>query len=302
MKEIIINTVAGRGYSKKIQSQLLHFFSNNFSDYHISYTKGPLHATELAASAVKNGAKEVISVGGDGTSLEVLAGIHEKDIVLSIFPAGTGNDLVKSLGFSTKLDEFLIQYKNYEIDVTDVANSNYGPFFSICGLGFITDVLQYVNSNKSPYIKGPLAFANAVLQSLRYVSSSKLFIKIDGVQIERDAMLAAVINSPYSGGGMKFVPYAKSFDSNLYLFLVKKISKLELLKVFPKVYSGKHLNHKAVEVIPAKEILINSEERMMTNFDGNIFGSTPIDIKISKFKQPVVVGPDYREENFNVQT
>ena len=113
MKEIIINTTAGRGYSKKIQTQLLQFFSNNFENYHISYTKGPLHATELAASAVKSGAEEVISVGGDGTALEVLAGIHEKDTLMSVFPAGTGNDLVKSLGFSTKLDEFLYQYKNY---------------------------------------------------------------------------------------------------------------------------------------------------------------------------------------------
>lgn len=298
MKEIIFNITAGRGYSKKIQPQLLDFFRENFENYNISYTKGPLHATELVVAAIKNGAKEVISVGGDGTALEVLTGIYKKDIVLSVFPAGTGNDLVKSLGFSTNLDEFIQQYKSKKVDSIDIANSNYGPFFSICGLGFVTDVLQHVNNNKNSFIKGPLAFPNAIFQSLKAVSSAKLLIEIDGIQLKRDVMLAAVINSPYSGGGMKFVPFATPFDSRLHLFLVKQISKLELLRVFPKVYNGKHLNHEAVEILSGKKIKIYSNERMMTNFDGNVFGHTPLEIELSDIKQKVVVGPHYREENF----
>ncbi|MFP4457592.1 MAG: diacylglycerol/lipid kinase family protein [Clostridia bacterium] len=298
MKEIIFNTNAGRGYSKKIHSRLLDYFSKNFNNYNISYTKGPHHATDLAISAIKHGAREIISIGGDGTALEVLAGTHKQEVVFSVFPAGTGNDLVKSLGFSTQLDEFLKQYNSKRVDVVDVAVSNYSPFFSICGLGFVTDVLERVNKDQNSLIKGPLAFPNAIFQSLKAVSSSKLFFEIDGLNIERDVMLAAVINSPYSGGGMKFVPYAKPFDSKLHLFLVKQISKLELLKVFPKVYSGKHLNHKAVEIISGKMIKINSNERMMTNFDGNVFGHTPLEIELSDIKQKVVVGPHYREENF----
>jgi YegS/Rv2252/BmrU family lipid kinase len=296
MIEIIINTNAGRGYSKKILPKLLHYFKKNFSDYNISYTNGPLHATKLAQQAVKSGVNEVISVGGDGTALEVLAGINEKEILFSVFPAGTGNDLVKSLGFSTELEEFLIQYQNSKIDYIDIANSNHGPFFSICGLGFVTDVLEYVNSNKSSFIKGPLAFANAVFQSLRSVSSNKLFIEIDGKKFEREVMLAAIINSPYSGGGMKFVPYAKPYDSKLHLFLVKQISKLELIKVFPKVYKGTHMNHNAVEILSGQNIKINSEEKMTTNFDGNVFGHTPLEINLSAKKQKVLIGPYFREE------
>ena len=296
MKEIIINTNAGRGYSKKILPRLLSFFETNFEKYNISYTNGPLHATDLAKKAIINKCNEVISVGGDGTALEVLAGINEKDILFSVFPAGTGNDLVKSLGFSTDLDQFLNQYINASLDYIDIANSNYGPFFSICGLGFVTDVLEYVNSNKNSFIKGPLAFANAVFQSLKSVTSNKLYLEVDGKSYVRDVMLAAVVNSPYSGGGMRFVPFAKSYDQKLHLFLVKQIGKLELIKVFPKVYKGTHMTHKAVEVISGRSIKITSEERMMTNFDGNVFGHTPLEISLSESRQRVLVGPNFIEE------
>lgn len=297
MIKIIINKNAGRGYCLKNLPKLLTFFNDNFENYDISYTLRPLHATELTKEAIKNGVTEIIGVGGDGTALEILAGLeNERNILFSIFPGGTGNDLVKSLGFSVDMDTFLEEYLKRNTAMIDIALTNYGPYFSICGLGFVTDVLVHVNENEDSFIKGSFAFAYAVFQSIKNIASSKLEIIVDGKKIERDVMLAAVINSPYSGGGMKLAPSARPNDSKLHLFLVKEISKMELIKVFPRIYNGSHVNHEAVEIITGKEITINSEHEMLTNFDGNVFGHTPLHIKISEKSQEVIVGPLFKEE------
>jgi YegS/Rv2252/BmrU family lipid kinase len=300
MKFIIVNDNAGRGYCKKILPRLLNFFDTCFERYKIEYTRGPDDAIYMAKSAVEEGYKEIVSVGGDGTALEILQEAVDKDMLLSIIPAGTGNDLAKSLGFSTEIDLFLSEYKtqltNKKESLVDIAYSEqYGPFFSICGLGFITEALIYVNNTRDSFIKGRLSFANAVFQTLRNLKCTDLEIEVDGVSHKRSSVLVGVINSTFAGGGMKFVPEAKINDGYLHVFLVSDISGLELLKVFPKVYKGEHLNHRAVEVFKGKKVSITSKGDIPASFDGNVYGSTPLSIYIREQSQRVITGPKFEE-------
>jgi diacylglycerol kinase (ATP) len=56
------------------------------------------------------------------------------------------------------------------------------------------------------------------------------------------------------------------------------VSKFELLRVFPKVFQGKHVNHPAVEFIRLAKLTLESDA--LAYADGERIGTLPINIEI----------------------
>ena len=56
---------------------------------------------------------------------------------------------------------------------------------------------------------------------------------------------------------------------------MNSISRLELIKIFPTVYEGKHVTHPAVEIIRAKKVELHSEG-MPAYSDGEHVGQSPV--------------------------
>lgn len=288
MKFVIVNMNAGRGRCKEIMPKIKQYYKNKNEQHIIVTTEYPGHATELAADAVKKGATHIISVGGDGTLLEVIQDIYEEDVIIGAIPGGTGNDFVRSLGFSLDIDEFLEQFDKAVEKPVDLCIGRDMAFLTLSAVGFVTDVLVHVENSRKSFLKGSLAFANAVFQSIRKLKAKELELYIDGKWITRKAVLVGVVNGPFTGGGMRFVPDAKIDDGFFDVFMVKDIGKIELLRVFPKVYKGTHTDHPAVEIIRCKEVKIKSKEPLTINYDGTVAGQTPMDIKIAEHKLRVL--------------
>ena len=75
-------------------------------------------------------------------------------------------------------------------------------------------------------------------------------------------MFAVAANLPRFGGGMKIAPDASIDDGLLDLVIVREVSKVNLLRVFPKVYSGKHASHPAVEIIRTQRAILSIDRPM----------------------------------------
>ncbi len=291
MKLIIVNTKAGRGKCKQIMPKIKEYYKHKNQQHIIVTTECPGHATELAIDGVKKGATEIIAVGGDGTLLEVIQGIYDEDVIIGAVPGGTGNDFVRSLGYSLEIDEFLTQFDKAVVRPVDLCMGKDRVFLTLSAVGFVTDVLTHVEKNRKGIMKGSLAFANAVFQSILKLKPRELEICVDGCWMTRKAVLIGLVNSPFTGGGMRFAPDAKIDDGVLYIFIVKEISKLELLRVFPRVYKGTHTSHPSVEILKCKEVKIKSKTPLFKNYDGTVMGTTPIDVKIAKQKLNVLALP-----------
>jgi diacylglycerol kinase family enzyme len=95
--EFIINPNSGVRKKEALIDQLKSDLDPN-TDYGLSFTERPAHATELAEEAVKNGADAVIAVGGDGSVNEVGKALINKDVALGIIPSGSGNGFARHLG------------------------------------------------------------------------------------------------------------------------------------------------------------------------------------------------------------
>jgi diacylglycerol kinase (ATP) len=87
-------------------------------------------------------------------------------------------------------------------------------------------------------------------------------------------MLIAVANGPSYGGGMRVCPDASLSDGLFDVMVLKPISKLEFIKVFPKVYSGTHISHPEVNIYRTSKVRIKSDA--VAYADGERIGALPV--------------------------
>ena len=75
-------------------------------------------------------------------------------------------------------------------------------------------------------------------------------------------------------------PLARLSDGLIDLIIVRKVPRIKLLKLFPKIFSGRHIGDPAVDYRQVKEFSIIPEENKQLNIDGEVVGSTPALVKV----------------------
>ena len=68
-------------------------------------------------------------------------------------------------------------------------------------------------------------------------------LELDGVEERLEATLVAVGNGPSFGGGLRITEGAVLDDGMLDVVVIKPLSKLELLRTYPKLFKGTHVHH-----------------------------------------------------------
>jgi len=101
---------------------------------------------------------------------------------------------------------------------------------------------------------------------------------------------AVFANTAVYGGGMRIAPQARMDDGLLDICLIRKISKLKLLGVFPSVYFGRHLGISEVEYFPAACARVETERPLDVYADGEYVCQTPVQIGVARGALPVIVG------------
>lgn len=243
-------------------------------------------ATDHGRRAIADGSIDALAVaGGDGMmhlGINLCAGTN---VPLALMPCGTGNDAALALGVpidkpaeAAKLAvEALAKPATVDLGLGVTAQRRF-YFFNSASAGF--DAIVNRRANRWKYPKGPSRYTLAMLYELMSFKSLKYQAKVDGKARELDGMLCAIANGPSYGGGMLVAPNASVVDGLLDLFIVHKISKPELIKVFPKVFTGAHVSHPAVEIIRCQDITLLSEG-VPVYADGEPAGMLPMTVSIA---------------------
>jgi diacylglycerol kinase (ATP) len=92
--------------------------------------------------------------------------------------------------------------------------------------------------------------------------------------LDVEATLVTVANGPSYGGGMNVCPDANLNDGLFDVMVLGKVSRVELLRVFPKVYIGRHVGHPAVTFYRCREIEIIGSGSSFA--DGEPISSLPL--------------------------
>lgn len=284
----IINPVAGSGKSLSIKTIIEENMKDYPGGFSISLTKNPKEATQIAYESNIN---TIIAVGGDGTVTEVAKGIIRRGYgTLGIIPGGTGNDLIKSLGISKyprDALETIIQGKSMKVDI-GLANGY--KFLNIGSVGLDAEVTHTAQTIKKQ-IKSGLSYIFSIFITLIKFKKKDVTIEIDGRSQKKGLVLFAIGNGKYYGGGLKMIPDAKLNDGYLNACIVKDVSKVRILTIFPEVFKGTHLRHKKyVETFKCKEVKIYSKQDIYMNLDGEVFSpGKEINFSLADEKLSIIV-------------
>ncbi len=230
-----------------------------------------------AVLAVRNENDALVVVGGDGSFHIALQAVAGSQCPLYVIPMGTGNDFARTNNeLSIDIDFVLQRILHERPKWVDLGKITVGPEHSWYGQVLSTGFDSLVNrrANQMRMIKGQIKYTIATLLELPKFKPIRYRIAIDGQVIETDAMLVSVANGATYGGGMKIVPDADRHDGLLDLMILKRVSKIELLRVFPKVFSGAHKNHPAVSFHRTKNFTL--EAAALAYADGEFVGNLPI--------------------------
>ncbi|WP_221565429.1 diacylglycerol kinase family protein [Alkalihalobacillus sp. TS-13] len=291
MYGFIVNKHSGSGRGAKIWREVESILEARQIPYCYRTTCHRGHGTQLTFELLQeNDPKVIVAVGGDGTVNEVLNALVGSNVPLGVLPAGSGNDLCRELdiplNWRMALDN-LLEGRVRSIDVGEVLKHNGEPryYSTVAGIGFDGQVALATNESKYKGIMntlrmGKVSYVLSVLNVLWGYSPSNLTLTIDGEnRTFSNVWLVAVANSSFYGGGMRISPAAKADDGWLDVCIVSNVSKWELLKLFPQVYKGKHIDHHFVETFCCKEIQVESDVPYIIHADGEILGQTPLTIR-----------------------
>lgn len=246
MITLILNPAAGNGRSKKVASLAEERLQEKNLAYRIWETEAPGAATELArrAAADYQEGDFLLSIGGDGTFLEVLQGLMGTGLPVAALPAGTGNDFLKSLKVPAEPMEALEHALCAKIRLIDIGSVNERLFANECGAGFDVAVLDYAESAKK-HCKGLLPYLWGVIRALFSYHSIPMEITADGqVVFSGDCLVFSVANGQYIGGGIHISPEADPQSGKLELIVIKACSRLRMCGYLPGLLGGKILQFK----------------------------------------------------------
>ena len=216
-------------------------------------------------------------IGGDGTVNLAVQELVGSDLGLALIPAGTGNDFARTLNLKLKNPEQLIKhYLSSRPSLIDVGKVGDKYFVDVLSTGFDSMVNERANAMKK--IKGRAKYNISMLLVLSTFKPKSYRFSIDGFSFESKAMLIAVSNGICYGGGMKVTPDAKIDDGLFDILILSPVSKFEFLRVFPKVFFGKHTTHPAVKISRGRSVEIDSDA--VAYADGERVGPLPVKARV----------------------
>lgn len=271
--KVIINPAAGRGKSIvrwKAAEQALRQLNIPF----VSYVSGSKeHVGQLAASAAAEGYQAIMSVGGDGTLNEIvnnIAGKAGENIPVVVVSTGTGNDFIKSACLPKDIFEAVRLYREGKPCPVDLGKFGDRYFINAAGIGFDAAVAYTANA-KFHNLRGFLPYALGVLHNLPAYRPTHFKMWLNDLEAEFKAWMVSISNGQYYGGGMNVLPGASISDGFLDIGVLGSLGKLEMLRLFPKVYSGEHLSNPKVSIYRTKKLRIEAETAMKIQADGEVY-------------------------------
>ncbi|WP_124726686.1 diacylglycerol/lipid kinase family protein [Staphylospora marina] len=225
--------------------------------------------------------KAVVVVGGDGTVNEVGGILAGSSVPLGLIPAGRGNDFALAHRIPLHPEQALKRILEDRPVWQDTADLGFRKMIGFMGAGFDAVVADTVNRNRPNRWLGRLTYGLEAIKALRGFRPHRLELTVDGEKQEHDGVwLVAVTNIPNYAGGMKICPGAVPDDGKLDICLVKDLAASRFLRVFPKVYGGKHAGDPSVHFLRGTDIHIHSEEPVMLHVDGEVVGRVPVRIRV----------------------
>lgn len=281
---MIVNPHGGLKKGLRILEKIKPIFDEKNIDLNILETEYAGHAQKYTNELDFEGFDGICAIGGDGTMHELINGIlkreDQKKLPIGLITGGTGNafmhdlDCLKPEHAAKRITKGFLR----NIDVVKVQNKeNIIYSFNIVSWGMSTDITKL--AEKMRYF-GQQRYNIATF--IEILKNKKRLVKviIEGNTYVGDYALILACNTIHTGKSMKVAPLAQLNDGMIDLVIARKSSRLHLLRLFPKLFSGDHIADHIVDYRQVKEFSIEPLVDCELGIDGEILGTTPIKAKV----------------------
>ena len=281
---LLVNPKGGHKKGLEIYEKVKHIFSSADIKVTVLHTEYAGHAFDFANTLAFTGYDGLCAIGGDGTFYEIINGMLKRDdkykLPIGLITGGTGNSFMYDVDCldPTEAAKRIVQHNLRPLDIAKVnANGKLFYAFNIIGWGLATDA-------------GKLAEKLRWLGGLRYDVASIIEVlkgedriatlTLDKEVIKENFIFIIGCNTIHTGKAMKMAPLAQLNDGKIDLIIVRKTSRINLLKLFPKLFSGDHIKSPLVEYRQVENFSISLEQTNDLTIDGEIIGTTPLDVQM----------------------
>jgi len=275
----VVNRAAGGGRAGKLAEAALENLRKSGVEVEEAYTSGPGDATRIARESYTQGYRQFIAVGGDGTSFELVNGLfpeatNGERVTLGFLPLGTGNSFLRDFSKNglEHATEAILTGNRRRVDVIRLTHTKGVLYYiNLLSVGFTANVTALANRRFKRL--GEAGYILGVLGCLMTLRRRSFPLRVDDTgEFEGDRCLFLTFNnSKYTGGKMMIAPKAEP-DSGLIEYVRwGPIGRLGLLRNFPTLFDGTHLNHPLASRRGATRIEFRLEGPVDVMVDGEVF-------------------------------
>lgn len=219
---LVINPNAGNGRAGAAEEKIERLFQLHGYQTDVRHTRSPDDARKMAAIHGSS-CDLVVCCGGDGTLSEVANGLLDvalrKRPAIGYLPAGTTNDVARSLGISMDIEEATESILRGKRRVLDIGRFNNRYFVYIASFGAFT-ATSYSTPQSLKKAWGHLAYVLEGIKDLASIKPLPLTVQSAEKQYDEPFIFGAVCNSTSIAGLLTLDSRLVSFNDGLFEVLL----------------------------------------------------------------------------------
>lgn len=267
----------GKGF--KILKAFSVFLNDQNVNYRVFDTGQSRSATRTVRENLDESFTDIVIVGGDGTINESINGL-ERDIPVSIIPAGTGDDFIKMVDLGPSEPDRFKTALNGTIRSIDIGVCNERKFINGVGIGFDGQIVEDMIEKRVPLLKGHAAYYYHVLRILGGYREKHFSYHFNDVDYSKDLILLTIGNGSTFGGGFKLMPDARIDDGLLDICEIGKLPPLKRFLNIHRLSKGTHGVLPRVNFYKAGEVKVDKNNALFAHIDGEQLGNPPFLIRV----------------------
>ncbi|HLR85939.1 MAG TPA: YegS/Rv2252/BmrU family lipid kinase [Nocardioidaceae bacterium] len=275
--DVLVNPTSGQGKGARVATEAIPMLERAGFAVRVREGRDGPQAADLAKEAARESDALVI-VGGDGMvhlAADALAGT---DVPLGVIPAGTGDDAARHLGLERKRVRqnvnTIIAGRTHRIDL---AHAHGRHVATVIASGFDSAVNE--RANRMTWPRGQMRYNLATVAELIGFEPLRFTLELDGDVRELEAMLVAVGNGPSFGGGLRICEGARNDDGLLDVAIIHPIGKAELVRAYPRLFTGSVTRHPRYEKVQVKRVSLAAPD-VVAYGDGERLGALPVTVEV----------------------
>src|SRR5467141_1922293 len=284
---VFVNGAAGGNHTRLHLPRIQKFFALSHLDAKFVMTRSSAELERSARAAIAGKHRLLLVMGGDGTFQALVNAAFGADVLLGVLPSGGGNDFAAALGLPgdpMKSAEAVLRGTPRFLDLVRVRTGEGRTRLYVGGGGIGLDA-RATHYSSGPYrqLPGRWRYTASALRAL--VGFVPLDVRVDFpgsdfISHEAKVLLAAVLNSPTYGAGVRLAPGATLNDGSLHAVLIEDIGAFEILQLLPRLMGSGELRTSRVKRWQVRKVRLTTQNPTVFHGDGEILGSTPVEIEI----------------------